>query len=398
MRNWITTIIITSFLGLLFFSCSNNQPTESIESNTFVHTFGGYDDDDAWSVQQTIDGGFIITGRTYSFGAGNRDVWLMKIDSIGDEIWNKTFGSTEKDCGYSVQQTSDLGYIITGSVEDSLGNEDVLLIKTGSDGIEEWNKAFGGTNSDYGSSVYQTTDDGFIIVGRTYSFGAGEYDIWLIKTDSSGNEIWNRTFGDTAWDCGYSVQQTLDGGFVITGFTSSPETWQYPDLWLIKTNSDGIEEWNRTYGSAQYDAGFSVQQTTDDGYIITGRTDLNSTGFEDVWLIKIDSTGSEEWNKTFGGSEYDGGYSVQQTTDGGYIITGFTESFGAGSYDMWLIKTDSNGNKIWDRTYGGNDKDCGYSVQQTTDDGYIITGFTESFGAGRSDVWLIKTDSNGNVE
>jgi len=397
MKNCIAGFVITLFAAILFVSCSKD-PIEDSNDSTFFSTFGGYDDDDAWSVQQTLDGGYIITGRTYSFGAGSRDVWLMKIDSKGNEIWNKTFGDTDNDCGYSVQQTSDQGYIITGSTEDSLGNEDVLLIKTDSDGIEEWNKTFGGNNSDYGSSVQQTSDDGFIIVGRTYSFGAGEYDIWLIKTDSSGNEIWKNTFGDTAWDCGYSVQQTFDGGYIITGFTSPPETWQYPDLWLIKTDSEGIEEWNKTYGNANYDAGFSVQQTTDEGYIITGSTDLNSTGFGDVWLIKTDSYGNLVWDKTFGGADYDGGYSVQQTFDGGYVITGYTNSYGAGSIDVWLIKTDPNGNEIWNRTFGGIDKDCGYTVQQTFDGGYVIAGFTESYGVGRSDVWLIKSDSFGNVE
>jgi len=236
-----------------------------------------------------------------------------------------------------------------------------------------WTQTFGGSDWDRGNSVHQTTDGGYIITG--WSFGSGGKDVWLIKTDSNGNEDWNQTFGGTNSDLGYSVQQTTDGGYIIVG------------TWLIKTDSEGNEEWiNENIN------GRSVQLTTDGGYIITGSYD------GDVELIKTDSEGNEEWNQTFGGSNNDFGHSVQQTTDGGYIITGGTESFGNGEDDVWLIKTDSEGNEEWNQTFGGSEDDRGNSVQQTTDGGYVITGSTRSFGNGDYDVWLIKTDSNGNLE
>jgi hypothetical protein len=363
--------------------------------NKFVKTFGGSESDYGRSVEQTTDGGYIITGFTESFGNGLIDVWLIKTDSQGNEEWNQTFGGSESDYGNSVQQTTDGGYIITGTLESD-GIVNVYLIKTDSDGNEEWNQTFGGNSNDLGRSVQQTSDGGYVITGGTSSFGNGDRDTWLIKTDSNGNEEWNQTFGGSGRDEGRSVEQTTDGGFIITGRTESFGNGGY-DVWLIKTDSNGDEVWNQTFGGSEDDYGLSVEQTTDGGYIITGHTDSFGNGSSDVWLIKTDSNGNEEWNQTFGGSSGDYGYSVEQTTDGGFIITGGTGSFGNGYYDVWLIKTDFQGNEEWNQIFGGSESDYGYSVEQTTDGGYIITGFTFSFGNGGSDVWLIKTDSEGNT-
>ncbi len=252
---------------------------------------------------------------------------------------------------------------------------------------EEWNKTFGGRFFDVAYSVEQTADGGYIIAGETGSYGDISDDFWLVKTDANGNRQWDKTFGG---DEAYSVQQTTDGGYIVAG--GKHGSW---DFWLVKTDANGNKEWDKTFGEGEAD---SVEQTTDGGYIVAGRTSSYGAGCGDFWLVKTDASGNKEWNKTFGGSGDDWADSVEQTTDGGYIIAGGTWSYGAGYYgNFWLVKTDANGNKQWDKTLGGYEA---YSVQQTTDGGYIIAGGTESkwYGACYSDFLLVKTDANGNKE
>ncbi len=374
---------------------------EIVISAGWIKTHGGSSDDRGYSVQPTPDSGYILTGYTESFGAGDSDVYLIKTDANGDQQWYKTFGGTDYDIGNSVQLTSDGGYIVVGYTGSfGAGNIDVYLIKTDANGNQQWDTTFGGKNNDYGYSVQPTSDDGYIIVGYTESFGAGYSDVYLIKTDAGGNQQWYKTFGGTGSDYGYSVQPTSDGGYIITGKTYSFGAGEY-DVYLIKTDANGEQQWYKTFGGTDWDIGNSVQLTSDEGYIITGWTGSFGAGRINVYLIKTDANGEQQWYKTFGGTSRDYrdyGYSVQLTSDGGYIITGWNESFGAGNIDVYLIKTDANGEQQWYKTFGGTDSDYGYSVQPTSDGGYIITGSTKSFSAGGDDVYLIKTDANGNVE
>ncbi len=353
-------------------------------------TYGGEQGDYGSSVEQTSDGGYIIIGTTSSFRNGSQDIWLIKTDVNGDTTWTKTFGGTEYDYGSSVKQTTDGGYIIIGGTSGS-GNFDFWLIKTDVSGDTTWTKTFGRSESDFAHSVEQTTDGGYIIAGQTNSLGTTVADVWLIKTDANGDTAWTKTFGGTGYDSGYSVVQTTDGGYIIIGETQSYGAGN-SDVWLIKTGINGDPSWTKTFGGTEHDCdcGRSVQQTTDGGYIIAGETSSSEAGL-DVWLIKTGINGDPSWTKTFGGTEHDYGCSVEQTTDGGYIVGGYTFSFGAGNSDVWLIKTDVNGDTTWTKTFGGAEYDYGYIVEQTIDGGYIVGGYTESFEAGL-DVLLIKTD------
>jgi len=365
-------------------------------------TFGGIEEDWGHSVQQTSDGGYIISGGTESYGPGEEDAWLIKTDSSGNEEWNKTFGGSGWETGISVQQTSDGGYVIGGGTNSSGADDmDIWLIKTDGLGNEQWNRTFDSGVEDYGYAAQQTSDGGYIIVGCTnYIIGADFLDVWLIKTDSLGNEQWNKTFGGSEREYGLSVRQTSDGGYIVVGATSSFGAGN-PDAWLLKTDSSGNEQWNKTFGWGLWDFGQSVQQTSDSGYIIAGLTNSTGAGDSDAWLIKTDGSGNEQWNKTFGGSDRDEGQTALETSDGGYIMAGTTNSSGASYPNVWLIKTDNLGNEEWNKIFGGNNWDVssfhwfGHAIQQTSDDEYVVAGGTRSYGAGEWDVWLIKINASG---
>lgn len=389
----------------------NTSLSGPIPQEEWNRTYGGSSDDVGTYGQQTKDGGYIITGYTSSYGADapfswlikvqhRGDLWLIKTDAEGQKEWDRTYGGLGKDLGFFVQQTKDEGYIIVGGKKSFwiIGSYDLWILKTDAKGNVLWDRTFGGSGEDLGFSVQQTNDDGYIIAGYT-SFTNGK-KAWIIKIDSQGNKQLDMATGRADSEAA-SIGLTKDGGYIITGYTPSSGSGK-EDVWLIKTNSKLHWDWLKTFGGPNRDLGLSVQETEDGGYIIAGLTESFGAGKGDVWLIKTDPKGDREWDRTFGGSNFDSGASVQQTRDGGYIVTGYntTTIDNVGSYSrlfnsdnigrVWLIKTDSEGIELWNETFGGTRNDWGNSVQETRDGGYIITGVTESYGAGKEDVWLIK--------
>ena len=370
-------------------------------SEEWNKTFGGTRDDGACSVQPTSDGGYIIAGYTNSFSAGGDDVWIIKTDSEGCEIWQKTFGGADDDRACSIQLTGDGGYIIAGNTNSfGAGWGDAWLIKTDSLGNEIWNKTYGDITNDDVQSVLVLDDGGYLIAGTTEM-----YNSWLIKTDSKGKEIWSKQISMIDdmdfWNGGMTaspVQHTNDGGFIIVGVA-----WSFGgyDTQLLKIDSEGNEVWKEAFGGAESDRAYFVQQTIDGGYILAGITD--SFGFDEmkkepgvyfypnVWLIKTDDQGNEIWNKTYCEAIDTDSTSLLPTDDDGYLLAGYIFP---GDYDKsneaGLIKTNSEGSEIWSINFGGMSYDQAGSIKLTSDGGCILVGETMSYGSGGCDVWLIK--------
>ena len=338
---------------------------------------------------------FLLTIILFSGSSGS-------YDSRNEDIitFSRTFGKSGfyMDKGISVEMTNDGGYLVAGRTDSfGSGRKDIWLIKTDERGNEIWNTTFGGKWTDVANSMERTTDGGYIIVGYAYpETGDIDESTWVIKIDNNGNKQWDYLFREEGYFEDGSIQQTSDEGYIIV-CTGEEVDGDGSDAYLIKIDKDGNEQWDRSFGIKVYSqCGRFVRQTHDMGYVILSNKKHfipgpNYYGEErvDLWLIKTDKDGNELWNKTYGGEKWDAGTMFLQTNDGGYILLGKTKSYSSGEdSDIWLIKTDSEGNRVWEKTFGGNESEAGQSILATQDGGYILTG------SG----WLIKIDSIGNEE
>lgn len=392
---WIknTFMIVNTFALMIFcISCEEEEESEA-EIVNFSMTFGGSNYEYGNSVKQTSDEGYVIAGYTFSVGEG-RDTWLIKTDAFGNEEWNRSLGWDGY--AYSVETTTDGGYIIAGAQKsDSVFAK---VVKTDPYGHRQWLKTYNGSgSSSWCESVRQTADDGYIIGANN-----SNNDAWLIKTDGSGDEEWSRTFDiEHQYGEGHedtkSVLQHNDGGYIIGGNSYS---FAENIVFLIKTDGFGNEEWRKIFPGYTSPIEFCklIEHTSDGGYIITG-----GKGGEGAIIVKTDESGNIEWSESLGVQGSGRAYCAQETSDGGYIITGSIGYYTTGSA-VWLIKTDSDGKEIWSKIFGGSvlagesGGDVGEWVVETNDGGYVIVGYTYSYGAGNTDVWLIKTDSEGNTD
>lgn len=367
--------------------------SSSAPETQWSKTYGGVGDEQATSIIQTSDGGFALAGWTDSFGSGNPDFWLVRTNSEGEPLWNRTYDNHgQLDYAWGLVQTRDGGFALCGHTSPSPAEAgmDMWLVRTDSEGNAIWNVTYGGSGSDVVRALVETDDGGFILAGHTKSpeWSNGNSDVWLVKVNSTGGIEWSRNYGGPLFDETWNIIKTDDGGYAVAAFTG-PGLGPY-DLWLIKTDSLGIMQWNVTYGGTGDDSPFSLVQTYDGGYAIAGFTTSYGAGDRDFWLVRTGSNGQMLWNKTYGGTGLDWAYKIVQTTDGGFALAGWTNSFGAGGADFWLVHTDSEGNQLWNMTYGGSADDHAYSMVQTGDGGFALVGDTNSFGAGGLDVWLVK--------
>ncbi|MFZ2125785.1 MAG: hypothetical protein WA087_01555, partial [Candidatus Saccharimonadales bacterium] len=366
-------------------------------SDTFAMAWGGTDEDSIESMAQTSDGGYITTGKSQSNLSGVNDMFIAKYDSNLNLTWNNTWGGTSEDRANSIKQTSDGGYIVAGwTYSFGVGGWDSFLVKYDSSGNVVWNKTWGGPGMDRADSVAQTADGGYIVSG-TYAINGG--DSYIAKYDSDGNIVWNKTWGGSEFDEGSSVIQTSDNGYMVTGTTNS-FGGGYMQLFLIKYDSDGNMSWNNVYSGLDYTSSESIVQTSDGGYAIAGSVSgsgVNAGGC-DTLLAKFNSSGNLTWDAAWGSEGDDSANSVVQTSDGGFAITGNTTLFD--EYDMIIIKYDSGGVISWKNTFGNTSDDTnedGNSIVQTIDGGYTIGGHTDLMGAQGIDSLMVKFSSSGTI-
>ncbi len=309
----------------------------------------------------------------------------------------KTYGGAGNDYGQAIVATNDGGAFISGNTTSfGAGSFDLWLLKIDSRGDTLWSKTYGGRGSDYGNSLVVTDDGGAFIVGRTNSFGNGGSDLWLLRVDSNGDTLWTKTYGEAGDENSLSMSITSDGGTLIAG-NITPFAKNVSNIWLLRTTRNGDLLWSKSFGGSKQDYSKSSALYSDNGAIITGYTESFGNGGKDLWLLRIDSSGDTLWSKSYGGIEDEEGLSVAVTNDGGALISGYRESFDNGDKDLWLLRVNSSGDTLWTKTFGDTNIDYGESLALFDDGGALITGFSRSFGEGDADLWILRVNSSGDT-
>jgi hypothetical protein len=363
----------------------------------FRNVLGNTGYDYGMSAQQTFDKGYIICGSTTSVGSGNTDIYVIKTDSLGKPVNERFFGGLNVDRGTCIKQTTDSGYVILGYTNDiGVGGYDICAIKTDGQFNIVWKKTYGGTDWDFGNSIEQTKDGGYIICGSTYSYGQGDEDYYLIKTDAKGDTLWTKTYGGNQRDEGKSAIQTSDGGYALTGYSLSLGD-TLGDFYTVKTNATGDVLWTNTFGGAQLDLANDILEQSTGGFIVCGETKSFGSGKSDGILVEISNTGISGRTSLFGDTDEDNLQSLTERIDGKIMFTGLTKSFGFtnGKGDLYFGIMNADWSYNMSTTFGSTGNETVGSVAPTADKGAIICGTTNGFRNLLEDIYLIKTDSTG---
>jgi hypothetical protein len=383
-------------LSLLLFACSKDFTAKPDQSGLFIKFYGGMDSEEAYGAEQTTDGGFICIGTTRSFGIGATDMYVIKTDANGNKMWERYFGGGSHDKGKAVQLTSDGGYIFLGDYTQELGDLDFRLIKTDQEGKEQWTKTYGkqGRNEE-AYSLKIMSDGGFLLIG-TSTVADGKTDMYIIKTGVDGSQEWEKNYGLTGLkDEVGAVQVTREGNFIWCGTEYREREGNLAgtsDMRVVSVRPEGGLLWDKNYGEGNTETGMDIQ-ITHDGFIVVG-TVFNNSGDSDIYVVKLFADGSLWWSNKYGGLQNQEGRSIHPTRDGGYIITGNTDSEDTGK-NIYLLKIDAKGKEEWAQTFGGRLTDTGAIVRQTSDGGYMVSG-TVTF-ENNSMICLIKTDAKGEL-
>lgn len=354
-------------------------------------TFGTTGSENCREMIRTTDNGFALVGGILS-PIGSRNFYLVKTDSLGNESFARSIGSSDPNYAQAIAQTGDGGFIMAGYNVTTTTDDDWLLLKTNANGDSMWSRTYGGMLEDQCNSVHQTSDGGYILAGYSRSFGDGTDDAWVMKTNSSGDSLWSWVFPQEYAGRFTTAGEVAGGGYFAVGWEFITAGSDF-ESFLVRMDTDGDTLWTLHCGTgSNTDHCLNAVQTSDGGFILAGEQWTTSNIHWDLLLQKISSIGEQVWARTYGSpSEQDYGFSVLETVDGGYVVGGYTASYGCGGDDMWLLRTDSQGDSLWSMTFGGPGTERCYAVVQTPDYGYALAGYSSTYGPGGDDMWLVKT-------
>jgi uncharacterized delta-60 repeat protein len=382
-----TVATACSAISILVLALS--APSQSVTE--IERVFGGTGPDRGVFVAPTSDGGFVAVGVTRSFGAGEEDVYLVRTDPDGELLWSSTYGGPARDNGWSVHEIPD-GFIIAGFTE-SFGNGgfDFYLVKTDSSGEMVWSQTYGGPGDDRAWALLPKDDGGYVLAGETTSFGAGEADCWLVETDPLGNEVRSKVYGGSGGDRCFSIVASPDGGYLLAGQTYSEGAGDR-DAYVIKTDSAGGLEWSRTFGGPESDVGHYVAPTSDGNFVVTGYTTSFAEGADDPYLVKIATQGETIWERVITLEGINHTLTGEQTPDGGFCLVGFSDSPETRARAALLVKANSSGHLEWSRDILRTDhgESFGYTVRALPDGRCVFTGHTTVGSAGDTDLLLVR--------